>query len=1484
MQSPYTPPQEHIDLIRSRKFGLAPDGTIAKQNPLSDDLQRAISHLSEGLYSKETHFILELIQNAEDNRYDENVKPDLTFTLLSRDPTGTPEAEGALLVINNEVGFRPKDVQALCAVGATTKEKREGYVGEKGIGFKSVFVVSSQPHIFSGGYQFRFQEEPDPQAELGYIVPYWVSEIPPEMKEHSNRTRIVLPLKPGKREGVTKELETIAPETILFLSKLEGLAIHIENQKPIEVIRDDTNRPLVQFMTGDQYVEFWLVEQEIPMPPDLHEEKREGITTRKVSVALPLTTEVSSEGQVFAFLPTKEKSGFPFIINADFILLTSREGIKYDCPWNLWLRDCMAPAFIQAFTSLLDKPKYRARAYAFIPLASDNQEEFFQPTVEAIHNELSSRAVIWTLDGETLVKPSEARLASDEFRRLLNIAYMPTQLQKTPLAHPQIQTYRKQLEAIGVEDLSSSEIIECLRDETWLESQDLEWFVALYKYLSQLRRATEKRLQGLNLLPLEEGRRSNATEQPIYFPAEDVQEIRQLQTQVSSVLTIAFLNPRLYALLDDNQGLAQWLVDTLGVRDLTPANFCLDLARGLNEHRAEVSVSELVHLTAYIRDQFDALDDETQQAIIDVLPLALADGEIVEPQEWNDDHPLAMPEAMNPKTGWQLVFADPDDRAHIAVLSDAYLASCEGKGEFRSWQGFLEEVGATDAPHPRLASGLTYGSPELTKYERGLFKAFRDQFDEKYPRSRSWPWPEKVQDYRPPGWLSDLWTGTSRLGKRALRRRGKALVSWLAAKLRERYWKEPSFCTAHYEGDYRKWQHYQRDSELKHCLLEAPWFPSTQGPTRPGEVFLNKPELRELFGDTLPYVLENPGEKVANWLGLRQTATVDEFLQYLQELSSRPADQVDQKVVSKIYAFLVERWRSDVKDLFEEHPLILVSKPHPRWITSKQAIWRDLSAVSGVTYAYLEKQFDRRLKEFFVKKVGVREHFSQELYAQAWTQLTEVEHIQAGTAEDALERIYPELLKVVEGNDQPQWWQGFRANAKVWTQNDRFEVADRVYVPDDGELKRLFAKEGVEFAWRPEKASFAEYQPLYRALGIRSLVETVEATAEVQQVAETDDFHPLLTSAAKKAICVYLWNVNSDQYERTKQTGVLEALLRTREQVVKGLTVCYELDWTAVEVCDSSAYWQQDKRLLYRSDAHSQDQLEIETPAILARRLTGGRTSNALENFIGRVLGASEVKVDGISHKNNWSLPAEEKEWIDKVLASSLRQAEPEPKPKPEPKTEPETEAASPRSKHELRGEHESKYAPKPAPQPGPRPEPEPEPEPKPRPKPEPHHRRPRLRSYIEPDGSGRGGGSPDESELSEERKAIERAGIEVALAYEQRRGRIPKELPPNHEGWDIDSYAEDPVAAILDKGEKHRLARRIEVKATKYGWDGWGIGLTAPEYRAAQRHGEEYYLYVVEYALDENLRRLFVFQNPVDKVNDYRLDDRWKAVADEEY
>lgn len=46
------------------------------------------------------------------------------------------------MVLNNERGFSGDNIRALCDVGnSTKKEPTAGYIGKKGIGFKSVFRV-----------------------------------------------------------------------------------------------------------------------------------------------------------------------------------------------------------------------------------------------------------------------------------------------------------------------------------------------------------------------------------------------------------------------------------------------------------------------------------------------------------------------------------------------------------------------------------------------------------------------------------------------------------------------------------------------------------------------------------------------------------------------------------------------------------------------------------------------------------------------------------------------------------------------------------------------------------------------------------------------------------------------------------------------------------------------------------------------------------------------------------------------------------------------------------------------------------------------------------------------------------------------------------------------------------------------------------------------------------------------------------------------
>ncbi|MEI6579830.1 MAG: hypothetical protein WCN92_10275 [Eubacteriales bacterium] len=79
-------PKTIIEAIRKEYTGegLAanPDwSSVVRRN--NEALSRALKQLSENLYKKEFHFIMELIQNAEDNQYNKKIKPFINFTLYN---------------------------------------------------------------------------------------------------------------------------------------------------------------------------------------------------------------------------------------------------------------------------------------------------------------------------------------------------------------------------------------------------------------------------------------------------------------------------------------------------------------------------------------------------------------------------------------------------------------------------------------------------------------------------------------------------------------------------------------------------------------------------------------------------------------------------------------------------------------------------------------------------------------------------------------------------------------------------------------------------------------------------------------------------------------------------------------------------------------------------------------------------------------------------------------------------------------------------------------------------------------------------------------------------------------------------------------------------------------------------------------------------------------------------------------------------------
>lgn len=170
-------------------------------------------------------FLLELIQNADDNHYSSRVTPSLTLSLYERDCRRYFHTDC------NEVGFTIGQVDALAGLGKSTKSvdknsRQKGYIGEKGIGFKSVFKVADVIHVSSGHYQFKL----DRNQPIGMVLPILSSFPCPRAdlvsSDDKHNTQFLLEVK--RRDDyleIEQELKEVKPELLLFLRRLKQLRL-----------------------------------------------------------------------------------------------------------------------------------------------------------------------------------------------------------------------------------------------------------------------------------------------------------------------------------------------------------------------------------------------------------------------------------------------------------------------------------------------------------------------------------------------------------------------------------------------------------------------------------------------------------------------------------------------------------------------------------------------------------------------------------------------------------------------------------------------------------------------------------------------------------------------------------------------------------------------------------------------------------------------------------------------------------------------------------------------------------------------------------------------------------------------------------------------------------------------------------------------------------------------------------------------------------
>lgn len=270
------------------------------------------------LYSDRMHFLLELLQNADDCVFASSVVPTVKFTYKDHS-----NGRAATLRIDcNEVGFRSTNVEAICSLSESSKPKAENpssTTGEKGIGFKSVFDVANVVWIRSGHYSFKFVN--DEAKALSMIAPYWAS-FPEDDHRLSRHTSLLLELSPKcDRRLLLERLKSIDPDTALFLRNLKVIKIEVnkEGRKPwkTSIKRLDDSQPegdmfIRTIEKGKKSVSYYLFRSNIDKDSLGFDVQRQGINDPHILLAFPKQSdsleldESPRARQVYAFLPVKD--------------------------------------------------------------------------------------------------------------------------------------------------------------------------------------------------------------------------------------------------------------------------------------------------------------------------------------------------------------------------------------------------------------------------------------------------------------------------------------------------------------------------------------------------------------------------------------------------------------------------------------------------------------------------------------------------------------------------------------------------------------------------------------------------------------------------------------------------------------------------------------------------------------------------------------------------------------------------------------------------------------------------------------------------------------------------------------------------------------------------------------------------------------------------------------------------------------------------
>lgn len=494
-------------------------------------LRRALERIIQ-LYTDKSHFVYELLQNAED---------------AGATRIEFYQYENRLEVLHNGHPFTRENLQGLCDIGKSDKINDLNKIGEFGVGFKSVFGICETVKVYShprddnndNSYQ-RFAVE-----IIDFTRPVDIEDV--EFSDDFT-TKFVFPYSVGYsfsgfetiknlNAGISKRLMNLGINTLLFMKNLQSIYYSIETaaittagtyELEKVIINDHCSLITALGSSGKS--------KENPVYYLVFSRNVSGVQSdRTIDIAISMR-KAEGGGYIYqptnhpfisVFFPTETESKLKFIVQGPYRTTPNRSSVPADDKDNLSLANQTAELLRDSFLELRDNKMLNFSLLNLLPLeekAFDNAPLFkciYEKSVEM----LKSDGILHCKDG-TFTTADHVKLArGNEFAEVLNESlltelindgkdyhWLPLFLTETSKAYKVMYDFL--VNVLDV-DVIRPEILKPYFDKNklFLQRRDDAWLIKLYNIFSAVGAAFSKSKQrgGQTLLTAEFVKTSKGT-------------------------------------------------------------------------------------------------------------------------------------------------------------------------------------------------------------------------------------------------------------------------------------------------------------------------------------------------------------------------------------------------------------------------------------------------------------------------------------------------------------------------------------------------------------------------------------------------------------------------------------------------------------------------------------------------------------------------------------------------------------------------------------------------------------------------------------------------------------------------------------------------------------------------------------------------------------------------------------------------------------